>query len=229
MLWLIYDYFMSIQFCPYLSGIKPETTGLVASHHVGKGGIPLMIMCWFLAILFVMDFDAVGPAVTFDVVIVVASATAYTYYSTKVAYLTTSSASTTDVVAVVAVVVAVLSIVVVSVVEVATLALLIGRRLVLLELRGIRGLFRILVGSLVRRLVGWWDLLGWKAKLLLKGICLLGLECLELSLELLNAGLHVSGVSGVGHFCLIMDLSRNISFRIFVLVGRLLLYQGYLL
>ena len=65
--------------------------------------------------------------------------------------------------------------------------------------------------------------------MLLKGIFLLGLECLELSLELLNDGLHGSGVSGVGHFCLILNLSCSIRFRILVIVGRVLLDQGCLL
>ena len=37
--------FLCVQLFSYLSGIKPETTGLVASHHVGKGGIPLIILC----------------------------------------------------------------------------------------------------------------------------------------------------------------------------------------
>ena len=117
-------------------------------------------------------------------------------------------------------------VVVVSVVVVLTIVLYIGRRLVLLEMGRIRSLVRNLFGSFVRRLVGQWDLLDWKANFLLKGIIMMELECVDLSLELLNSGLHGNGVIDVGHLCLILDLSCIIRFRIFVIVGRVLLDQG---
>ena len=116
----IADYFVCIQFYPYLSVIKPEITGLVTSHHVGKGGIPLMILCYMLALLVVIPFDAVGPEMLFYVVIVVAYETACASSSTTVTSSTTSSASTTVTTVVVVSVVAIF-IAVVAVFELSSL------------------------------------------------------------------------------------------------------------
>ena len=64
---------------------------------------------------------------------------------------------------------------------------------------------------------------------MLKLIGPLGLCCLELILELFNSGFHVSDVSDVGHFYLILELSCSISFRVGFILGRVLLDQGCLL